>query len=95
MPVPEHYFYAHIYTHGLMLQMNEVSPGVLAVARCGAGVNNIPVSDLTTKGIPVFNTPGLTYSISLKQASSHGNNVCRCKLKRSQGADPRGPFFSL
>lgn len=29
-----------------------------AVARAGAGVNNIPVSQLTTQGIPVFNTPG-------------------------------------
>lgn len=29
-----------------------------AVGRAGAGVNNIPVSVLTKKGIPVFNTPG-------------------------------------
>lgn len=31
---------------------------VLAVARAGAGVNNIPVDDYTHKGIVVFNTPG-------------------------------------
>ncbi len=31
---------------------------VLAVARAGAGTNNIPVAALTGKGIPVFNTPG-------------------------------------
>lgn len=31
---------------------------VLAVARAGAGVNNIPVSEYTKKGILVFNTPG-------------------------------------
>ncbi len=31
---------------------------VLAVARAGAGVNNIPVADYTEKGIVVFNTPG-------------------------------------
>ena len=31
---------------------------VKAIARCGAGVNNIPVSDCTHKGIVVFNTPG-------------------------------------
>ncbi|WP_440906495.1 3-phosphoglycerate dehydrogenase family protein (plasmid) [Catenovulum sp. SX2] len=31
---------------------------VLAVARAGAGVNNIPVSDYTRQGIVVFNTPG-------------------------------------
>lgn len=31
---------------------------VLAVGRAGAGVNNIPVEQLTEKGIVVFNTPG-------------------------------------
>ena len=29
-----------------------------AVARAGAGTNNIPVADLSTRGIPVFNAPG-------------------------------------
>lgn len=31
---------------------------VLAIARAGAGVNNIPIADCTEKGIVVFNTPG-------------------------------------
>ena len=31
---------------------------VAAIARCGAGVNNIPVDKCTDKGIVVFNTPG-------------------------------------
>lgn len=31
---------------------------VLAVARAGAGVNNVPVAALTKRGIPVFNAPG-------------------------------------
>lgn len=31
---------------------------LLAVGRAGAGVNNIPVAQLTAKGIPVFNAPG-------------------------------------
>lgn len=31
---------------------------IKAVARAGAGVNNIPVADYTKKGIVVFNTPG-------------------------------------
>ena len=35
-----------------------VPQGVLAVARAGAGVNNIPVDDYTHRGIVVFNTPG-------------------------------------
>ncbi|MGC4027788.1 MAG: phosphoglycerate dehydrogenase [Steroidobacteraceae bacterium] len=31
---------------------------VLAVARAGAGTNNVPVAKLSALGIPVFNTPG-------------------------------------
>lgn len=31
---------------------------VLAVARAGAGVNNVPVATLSKRGIPVFNAPG-------------------------------------
>lgn len=31
---------------------------VRAVGRAGAGVNNIPVADLSRRGIPVFNAPG-------------------------------------
>ncbi len=33
-------------------------PNVLAVARAGAGVNNITVGQATKAGICVFNTPG-------------------------------------
>ena len=40
------------------LKMDEIADSVLAIARAGAGVNNIPVSDCTARGIPVFNTPG-------------------------------------
>lgn len=36
----------------------DFSDNLLAVARAGAGVNNIPVKDLAEKGIVVFNTPG-------------------------------------
>lgn len=35
-----------------------VPPTVLAVARAGAGTNNIPVAALSRRGIPVFNAPG-------------------------------------
>ena len=34
------------------------SPNLRAIARCGAGVNNIPVDKCTEKGVVVFNTPG-------------------------------------
>ena len=35
-----------------------IPASVLAVARAGAGTNNIPVDELSKRGIPVFNTPG-------------------------------------
>ena len=35
-----------------------IPKSLFAIARAGAGVNNIPVSDYTEKGIVVFNTPG-------------------------------------
>ncbi|MFT5084691.1 MAG: D-3-phosphoglycerate dehydrogenase [Lentisphaeria bacterium] len=38
---------------------NEVIPeSVIAVARAGAGTNNVPVEEYTKKGMVVFNTPG-------------------------------------
>lgn len=40
--------------------MHDMQPpqSLLAVARAGAGVNNIPVEDYARQGIAVFNTPG-------------------------------------
>ena len=35
-----------------------VPDSVVAIARAGAGVNNIPVDDFTARGVVVFNTPG-------------------------------------
>ena len=40
------------------LTSEHATPGLLAVGRAGAGVNNIPVADFTESGIVVFNTPG-------------------------------------
>ena len=36
----------------------ELGDDLLAIARAGAGVNNIPVDKCSEKGIVVFNTPG-------------------------------------
>lgn len=36
----------------------DVPDSLKAVARAGAGVNNIPLDKLAERGIPVFNTPG-------------------------------------
>lgn len=36
----------------------KVASSAIAIARAGAGVNNIPIQDMTNKGVCVFNTPG-------------------------------------
>ncbi|OUS09947.1 3-phosphoglycerate dehydrogenase [Gammaproteobacteria bacterium 53_120_T64] len=36
----------------------EIPESLVAIARAGAGVNNIPVADYSAKGVVVFNTPG-------------------------------------
>ena len=36
----------------------EFNPGLLAIARAGVGVNNIPLDRCAEAGIPVFSTPG-------------------------------------
>ena len=35
-----------------------IPPSVQAIARAGAGTNNIPVAAMSARGIPVFNAPG-------------------------------------
>lgn len=40
------------------LTVAELGHRLKAVARAGAGVNNVPVADCTERGIVVFNTPG-------------------------------------
>jgi D-3-phosphoglycerate dehydrogenase len=40
------------------LHRREIPASVLAIGRAGSGTNNIPVADLTARGVPVFNAPG-------------------------------------
>ncbi len=40
------------------LHGRDIPASVLAIARAGAGTNNIPVPALSARGIPVFNAPG-------------------------------------
>ncbi len=68
-PLADEYFEGYEYGDGvkdpvgIMVRsaaMASYAPGdnLLAVARAGAGTNNIPVADYASKGIVVFNTPG-------------------------------------
>jgi D-3-phosphoglycerate dehydrogenase / 2-oxoglutarate reductase len=40
------------------LHVPDVAASVRAIGRAGVGVNNIPVDDMSRRGVPVFNTPG-------------------------------------
>ena len=47
-----------ILVRSFVMHEYAVQDSVIAVARAGAGVNNIPIPQMTQKGICVFNTPG-------------------------------------
>lgn len=40
-----------------MLEM-DIPDSVMAIARAGAGTNNVPVKKMSARGVPVFNAPG-------------------------------------
>lgn len=61
----DRYLVGHDVTHpdalllrSASLHNQPIEKSVLAVARAGAGTNNIPVPEYSKRGIPVFNTPG-------------------------------------
>ena len=47
-----------ILVRSQQLTSAQITPRLRAVARAGAGVNNIPVAEYTQRGVVVFNTPG-------------------------------------
>ncbi len=47
-----------ILVRSASLHGTELSPSLRAIARCGAGVNNVPVDKCTQEGVVVFNTAG-------------------------------------
>jgi D-3-phosphoglycerate dehydrogenase / 2-oxoglutarate reductase len=40
------------------LHAREIPSSVLAIGRAGSGTNNIPVAEMSARGVPVFNAPG-------------------------------------
>jgi len=77
--------------HGILVRSANVDtdafPSLLAVARAGAGVNNITVSKATERGICVFNTPGananavseLVFMMLGMHARNIGNGIRFCE----------------
>jgi D-3-phosphoglycerate dehydrogenase len=71
-----------------------IPDSVLAVGRAGAGVNNIPVAELSKRGVPVFNAPGANAN-AVKELVLAGlliaaRNVCQAwAFARSLPGDDR------
>jgi D-3-phosphoglycerate dehydrogenase / 2-oxoglutarate reductase len=71
----------------------EIAPSVRAVARAGAGTNNIPVAKLSKRGVPVFNAPGANAN-AVKELVIAGlflaaRNICQAweYVRKLQGSD--------
>jgi len=47
-----------IMVRSTKINAEDLNPNLLAIARAGAGVNNIPIQTCASQGIVVFNTPG-------------------------------------
>jgi D-3-phosphoglycerate dehydrogenase len=71
-----------------------IPASVLAVARAGAGVNNVPVAALARRGIPVFNAPGANANavkeLVLASLFLAARNVCQAwAFARSLAGDDK------
>ncbi len=61
----------------------EIPESVVAIARAGAGVNNIPVEAMSERGVPVFNAPGANAN-AVKELAVAGmliaaRNICNAR----------------
>ena len=61
----------------------DIPASLAAVARAGAGTNNIPVEDMSARGIPVFNAPGANAN-AVKELAIAGlligaRNICEAR----------------
>ncbi len=59
----------------------DIPASVSAIGRAGAGTNNIPVDEMSARGVPVFNTPGANAN-AVKELTIAGmligaRNLCR------------------
>ena len=76
---------------------------VKAIARAGAGVNNIPIEQCSEKGIVVFNTPGananavkeLVLSAMLLCSRGTVEGINHCRALSALSADKMGPALEL
>jgi D-3-phosphoglycerate dehydrogenase len=71
-----------------------IASSVVAIARAGAGTNNIPVDAMSARGVPVFNTPGANANavkeLVLAAMLMTSRNLVPA-LRFVAGLDPNGP----
>ncbi|MDB5751858.1 MAG: D-isomer specific 2-hydroxyacid dehydrogenase NAD-binding [Ramlibacter sp.] len=77
------------------LHAMEIPASVVAIGRCGAGTDNIPVPAMSARGVPVFNAPGGNAN-AVKELVLAGMLMAARNLAPAQrfvagldGADPR------
>ncbi|HPF27727.1 MAG: phosphoglycerate dehydrogenase [Steroidobacteraceae bacterium] len=71
-----------------------IPESVLGVGRAGAGVNNIPVAELSKRGVPVFNAPGANANavkeLVIAAMFLAARNICQAwQFARAQSGDDR------
>ena len=73
----------------------DIPASVMAVARAGAGTNNIPVAKFSKRGVPVFNAPGANAN-AVKELVIAGlflaaRNICQAweYVRKLKGSDRR------
>ncbi|MEG2002788.1 MAG: 3-phosphoglycerate dehydrogenase family protein [Clostridia bacterium] len=84
-----------IILRSFKMQDYPLNDELLAVARAGAGVNNIPIPKCTEKGIVVFNTPGANANAvkehvllaMLMLSRKIPDSIEWCKTLKGKGAD--------
>ena len=72
----------------------DIPPSVKAIARAGAGTNNIPVPAMSARGVPVFNAPGANAN-AVKELVLAGMLLAARNLPAAlrfvEGLDPKAP----
>jgi D-3-phosphoglycerate dehydrogenase / 2-oxoglutarate reductase len=76
------------------LHKTDIPAGVRAIARAGAGTNNIPVDAMSARGVPVFNAPGANAN-AVKELVLAGMLMAARQiapaLRFVEGLDPKTP----
>src|ERR1700678_521936 len=65
------------------LQKEMIDDSVIAIGRAGTGVNNIPVDELTERGVVVFNAPGANAN-SVKELGERRGQIASGEQQASE-----------